>query len=247
MKTDIATQKAAIEEGKLPEGTIPLSASASFSQVINANAIRTNATLKKLTGTIAIDVNGKINKYMDMCQLMVQSGGFTQTAAVDVAVRRFSAEGIGYFEYVKKGNKTERIYTSIEAAVRRACITGVNQATAEVSLDNAAELETDLVEVTSHADARPDHAEWQGKVYSISGSSNKYRKLSEATGYGTGPGLCGWNCRHSFYAYIEGVSEKVKPEKYDQELYENEQKQRHNERMIRYWKAPVRYVKCCRS
>ena len=236
MKTDVETQKAAISEGKLPEGTIPLSASASFSQVINANAIRTHQTMKKLTGTIAIDVNGKINKYMDMCQLMVQSGAFTQQAAIDIAVRRFSAEGIGYFEYVKKDNKTEKIYTSIEAAVRRACITGVNQATAEVSLNNVQELDTDLVEVTSHAGARPDHAEWQGKIYSISGNSKKYRKFTEATGYGTGAGLCGWNCRHSFYAYIEGVSERVKPEKYDEKRYENEQIQRKNERTIRYWK-----------
>lgn len=230
MKTDIATQKAAIEAGILPEGTIPLSASKALAQVINANAIRTNNTLKKLTGTIAIDANGKLNKYMDMCQLMVQSGAFTQQAAIDTAVRRFSAEGVGAFDYISG------VQTSIEAAVRRACITGVNQATAEVTLNNTEELDTDLVEVTSHADARPDHAEWQGKVYSISGKSNKYRKLSDATGYGTGAGLCGWNCRHSFYAFVEGISEKVKPEKYDQKLYENEQKQRHNERMIRTWK-----------
>ena len=230
MKTDIETQKAAIEAGKLPEGTIPLSASKALTQVINANALRTHNTLRKMTGTIAIDVNGKINKYMDMCQLMVQSGAFTQQAAIDVAVRRFSAEGVGAFDYISG------VQTSIEAAVRRACITGVNQATAEVSLNNAEELETDLVEVTSHADARPDHAEWQGKVYSISGKSKKYRPLREATGYGTVTGLCGANCRHSFYAFIEGVSEKVKPEKYDQKLYDNEQKQRHNERMIRTWK-----------
>ena len=230
MKTDIETQKAAIEEGKLPDSMIPLSASTSFAQVINANARRTHNTLKKLTGTIAIDANGKINKYMDMCQLMVQSGAFTQQAAIDTAVRKFSAEGIGCFDYISG------VQTSIEAAVRRACITGVNQATAEVSLNNAQELETDLVEVTSHADARPDHAVWQGKVYSISGSSSKYSKLTEATGYGTGAGLCGWNCRHSFYAYIEGVSERVKPEKYDQKTYENEQVQRKNERTIRYWK-----------
>ena len=57
--------------------------------------------------------------------------------------------------------------------MRRAIITGVNQATAKVSEANAAALGTDLVEVTSHMDARPEHAAWQGKVYSLSGSSAK--------------------------------------------------------------------------
>ena len=241
MKTDLETQKAAIEEGKLPEGMIPLSASESFAQVINANAIRTHQTMKKLTGTIAIDVNGKINKYMDMCQLMVQSGAFTQQAAIDTAVRRFSAEGIGAFDYISG------VQTSIEAAVRRACIAGANQATAQVTLNNAEELETDLVQTTDHADARPEHAIWQGGIYSISGKSKKYRKLSDATGYGTGAGLCGWGCRHSMYAFIEGVSERVKPEKYDQKLYDNEQKQRHNERMIRYWKRRAETMKAAGS
>lgn len=64
----------------------------------------------------------------------------------------------------------------------------------------------DLVEVTAHSGARPEHAEWQGKVYSRSGKSSKYPSLVEATGYGTGPGLGGWNCRHSMFPYYEGMS-----------------------------------------
>lgn len=67
------------------------------------------------------------------------------------------------------------------------------------------------------------------------------------TGYGTGEGLCGWNCRHSFYPFIEGVSERACT---DQELenidpppvtfegrrytaYEATQKQRSLERTVR--------------
>jgi len=45
--------------------------------------------------------------------------------------------------------------------------------------------------------------------------------LVEATGYGTGPGLGGWNCRHSMLPYYEGMSrvytdkelEELKPNK----------------------------------
>ena len=33
---------------------------------------------------------------------------------------------------------------------------------------------TDLVETTAHHGARPDHAVWQGKVFSVSGTHEKY-------------------------------------------------------------------------
>ena len=229
-KTDQALQKAAFEAGVLPAGTVPLTASAAFAQVMNANAKRTMNTLKQLTGSMALDATGKINQYLDMAQLMVQSGAFTADKAVDDAIRKLAAEGVSYFDYATGAR------ISVEAGVRRAVVTGVNQATAEVSLNNAAELETDLVEISSHADARPEHAAWQGGIYSLSGKHPRYRGLREATGYGKGAGLCGWNCRHSFYAYIEGVSERVPKEEYDPATYEAEQEQRYYERMIRSWK-----------
>ena len=230
IKTDIELQKAAIAAGKLPADTVPLTASPAFAQLMNANAKRTMNTLKKLTGSMVKDASGKLNGYLDMAQLMVQSGAFTQEQAVAEAVRKLAAQGVTQFDYATGAR------ISVEAGVRRAVLTGVNQATAEVSLNNAAELETDLVEVTSHADARPEHAAWQGGIYSLSGKHPKYRGLQEATGYGTGAGLCGWNCRHSFYAYIEGVSEKVPKEDYDPDTYEAEQIQRYYERKIREWK-----------
>jgi hypothetical protein len=230
LKPDMELQKAAIKAGKLPAGVTPITASAAVAQVLNANAILTMNTLRNLTRTIAQDASGKLNQYLDMAQLMVQSGAYTQEQAIDTTVKKFAADGVNYFDYMSGAR------ISIEAGVRRAVVTGVNQATAKISLNNAAELETDLVEVTSHADARPDHAEWQGGIYSISGTHPKYRGLREATGYGTVTGLCGANCRHSFYAYIEGVSEQVPKERYDPDTYEAEQEQRYHERMIRSWK-----------
>jgi hypothetical protein len=227
---DTALQNELIKLGKLPADTIPLTASPMFTRILNANLIRTNNSLKKLTGTIAIDASGKLNQYMDKCQLMVQSGAFTQDQAINQTVSKFAADGVTAFDYASG------VHTSIEAAVRRASVTGVNQATAEISLNNADALDTDLVEVTSHSDARPEHAEWQGKVYKRTGSTDKYRNLAEVTGYGTGAGLCGWNCRHSFFAYVEGVSETLPKVKYDETTYKNEQTQRYNERQIRSWK-----------
>jgi hypothetical protein len=85
-------------------------------------------------------------------------------------------------------------------------LTGVNQTAAEVQLRRMDEMGTDLVETTAHHGARttpgpgPDnHAWWQGRWFSRSRKSSKYPDFYEQTGYGTGPGLCGWNCRHSFF------------------------------------------------
>lgn len=235
IQPDVLLQKAMIDAGMLPKDTIPLTASPAITQTLIADLQRTKNTMKKMTGTIAIDSTGLINKYLDQAQLMVQSGAFTKEKAIETAVNNLARENIQVMDY------TSNSRISIEAGVRRAVITGVNQATSKISESNAETLGTDLVQVTSHANARPEHAKFQGKIFSRSGNSKKYKKLSDpinkgGTGYGTVTGLCGANCRHSFYAYVLGISEKVPKEKYDKDRYKNEQIQRYNERRIRMWK-----------
>lgn len=114
------------------------------------------------------------------------------------------------------------------------------------------ELEIDLVETSAHAGARPEHAEWQGKIFSRSGRSSRYPDFVSSTGYGTGAGLGGWNCSHSFRPYIEGFPRAYTEETlrqyeardidYDGKKlteYEALQEQRGIERGIRRWKREV--------
>ncbi len=72
------------------------------------------------------------------------------------------------------------------------------------------EMDCEFVEVTAHEGARPTHAVWQGRVYHRGGAvvqdGERYEDFEAATGYGTGPGLCGWNCRHNFYPFYPGLS-----------------------------------------
>ena len=72
------------------------------------------------------------------------------------------------------------------------------------------EMDCEFVEVTAHEGARPTHAVWQGRVYHRGGAvvhdGERYEDFEAATGYGTGPGLCGWDCRHKFYPFYPGVS-----------------------------------------
>lgn len=108
----------------------------------------------------------------------------------------------------------------------------------ETMFQAAREGDTDLVEVSSHAGARPKCAPYQGKIFSISGTHPKYPPLS-STSYGEPDGLNGINCGHIFYPFWEGVSEKTYspfPAKENRETYEQSQQQRAYERKIRYYK-----------
>lgn len=130
---------------------------------------------------------------------------------------------------------------TIETATARCVRTGVSQGSARIQLARMEEMDVDLIIVSSHLGARPEHALWQGKVYSRKGKTDKYEDFVTATGYGTVTGLCGANCRHNFSPWWEGLENPFT--QYDSEenrkQYEAEQKQRAMERRIRKSKREV--------
>ena len=93
--------------------------------------------------------------------------------------------------------------TSIENACRMNIVTGANQMCGKLQEMRADELSWDLMELTAHGGARPEHASWQGKIVSRSGKNKKYLTLKDI-GYGTPTGFKGVNCRHDWYPYNEG-------------------------------------------
>jgi hypothetical protein len=95
---------------------------------------------------------------------------------------------------------------------------------------------------SSHMGARPEHQEWQGKVFTL----DELRSTDPGMpAYGTVTGICGANCRHNFSVYFDG--DKNPFENYDSEenkkKYEEEQKQREYERRIRKTKIDVMSAK----
>ena len=208
---------------------------------------KTSLLFSNLTRTTANTASRQFEKACDQAYMDVTSGAFSPQEAIANAVRRLSAQGVHTVEY-HNGEITYHT-DNIDVAVRRAVLTGVNQTTAELQLAANAELGLDLVEVSAHAGARPSHQEWQGGIYSLSGKSLKYGDFRDETGYGTGEGLCGWNCRHTFFPYVDG-SPRVwnedalshlndKTVEYNGEMlteYEASQTQRYIERNIRRWK-----------
>jgi hypothetical protein len=161
------------------------------------------------------------------------TGSQSLDQAVKRSVREMGKKG-AFVNYVSKNGTWTK--TSLEVAVRRDVVTSVNQASAEMTKSRCEENELDLVEVTSHVGARPDHARWQGKVYSLNGKTKGYQTLEAATGYGTAEGLAGPNCRHSFYPYYPGLSKQNQDDvklRENKEVYQATQKQRYLERNIR--------------
>lgn len=210
---------------------------------LTAGFLATRGTMRNLTRTTARTATGQFEAALDRAWMQVTSGAFSHQQAVLHAIDSLAKEGIDAIRYPSGHRDT------IETAVRRAVVTGVNQTALRCQEALSDELDCDLVEVTAHEGARPSHAVWQGKIYSRSGESKKYPKLSDATGYGTGAGLGGWNCRHSFHPWYEGTPrtwteeqlEKLKEKDitYDGEKlteYEASQKQRYIERQLRRWK-----------
>lgn len=107
----------------------------------------------------------------------------------------------------------------IDVAVRRAVLTGLNQLTGQVQEANAEKLGAEKFEVTWHSTARPTHQPWQGRVYTK-------EELVSVCGLGEVDGLKGANCRHDYFPFIEGISERVYTDEQLEELNrkENEKK-----------------------
>ena len=138
---------------------------------------------------------------------------------------------------------------TIETATLRCVRTGVSQATAQIQERRMDEMGVDLVLVSSHQGARPSHQVWQGKVYSRSGASPKYPDFISNTHYGSGDGLCGWNCRHQFMPFIEGMHNPFLryDNKENRELYEATQTQRSMERSVRRTKRNLEVLKAAQD
>lgn len=170
----------------------------------------------------------------------VISGAVSYTQAVREAVETIAQNGV-VVQY-PTGHKD-----TIETATARAVRTGISQASGDISMQRMKEQEWDIILVSAHIGARTgdgganpgNHLWWQGQFYSRTGQDKRFPPFS-LTGYGTGEGLGGWNCRHSF-GPGDGVNNPYKDiQTADNERMEKlEQRQRALERRIRKTKQAV--------
>ena len=226
------------------EHGVDLSKPSSLSQLMTAFKKQTNDSLKNITRTSGfkgteLGTTGVLNAFqreMDMAVLKTATGTFSYQQATNDCIKSLARSGLRSIDYA-----TGRSY-NLDTGARMIVRTSVSQLAGKVTEANMEATGQELVYVDAHDGARPEHAEWQGKVYTYSGTPTKeYPDFYDATGYGEVDGLKGVNCTHNFFPYWEGAS--VVPEFKESEpkeingkeytMYEATQEQRQMERQIR--------------
>ena len=213
-------------------------------KVMLASIRKTYTDLSRLTITTVYTTEQQFVQQANAAYMKVMSGAFDYDAATKTACDNLARNGITGVQY--RNGKPVRL--SIENAVRMNVITGVNQTASIMTMSNCEKLGCDLVETTAHIGARPSHEEWQGQIFSLSGTNPKYRPFS-VCGLGEPDGICGINCRHSYYPYFEGLENHYSQSDLDDmekqtveyngktyTRYEAEQKLRGIERNVRKYK-----------
>lgn len=201
---------------------------------LNKGIKDTQGEIKNLCNISRKCTNKQFIKACDEAYSRIVAGN-NADKAIESSIRKLSQKGIevvGYTDHT----------TSMDAAVKRAVTSGVNQTSLKFKTDNCKELGINIVKTSSHGGARPSHQEWQGKLFYLHTPVKGLQNFKKATGYGRVDGLGGANCRHSFYEVTdyEYRNNLVDTEEFDKnrndDQYELEQKQRYYERQIRSWK-----------
>lgn len=168
------------------------------------------------------------------------TGAMTREQATTRALQRFAAKGITFFD---GKNRTWSISSYAEMAARTAMARAAN----EGHLSTLQENGRDLVMVSRAPYTCPLCDPWEGKVLSQSGSTGERQEKNVLTGQpiivhvaGTvaqarAAGLQHPNCRHTFGAYLPGLT-KPPPKVEAKGTYKDAQQQRYLERQIRGWK-----------
>lgn len=144
---------------------VPLVQSPELIQIMQRDYEATFGEWQNFTRTTAYAVQQTFIRLCDNAYNQAIIGAISPSQAVREALEEVITGGV-YVNYTdKNGNVIRR--DTIETATARAVRTGISQTTAHVQLERMKEMGVDLAIVSSHLGARPEHAEWQGKIYHI--------------------------------------------------------------------------------
>ena len=216
---------------------VPLNQSENIKQIMNATIVKTAGNLQNLCMTTANTAQTQFYNAINLSYMEVSTGVKSYTQSFIDALKTIAQQG-AIIEYPSGAKR------SIESAVRMNIVTGVSQTCGQLQELRANEVGWDLMEITAHSGARPNHAKWQGKIVSLSGKKGYLSK--DDIGYGEATGFKGINCKHDWHPYYKDSArsytqkelEKWKNEKVtyngkEYTKYDATQEQRKIERAIR--------------
>lgn len=202
----------------------PLEENEQVQQWSQAVISQTNNEIQNITQSLGMTVDmggGKkaftplsqyYQTYLDRACMDIVTGAFDYNTVLRRVVKELSASGLRTIDYASGYSNRAPV------AARRAIMTGVSQLSAQINEMVARDLGTDTYEVTWHAGHRPSHW-WGGNIYTM-------EELRSICHLGEGDGLCGWNCRHSYYAFVSGYSVRTYSPEQLRELEAQEQEVR---------------------
>ena len=198
-------------------------------QIMDAQYKRSQGELQNLTRTTMKQSNIDLINMLDEADMRVAAGVQSYSAAISDILDRYAKRGI-YVDYPTGARRT--VEAAVMCCVRTSMSQMAGQVTMEFVKEAGTNLIITSAHTGARftdKDEPANHMSWQGSVFyvtdadleeftsvkgkiesmgvSAGGSANtgKYPDFRKTTGYGTGVGLCGYNCRHSFSAYDERI------------------------------------------
>ena len=200
-------------------------------QLIQAFTEQTSGELKNMTQTTGFktmsgyeSIENVYRNELDKAVIKICSGTFSRDKVLRDTVHNLSQSGLRSIDF--ESGYSMQLDTAAKLAIR----TGCHQLAGKVMDKNIEQAGENLVYVDKHNGARntgtghANHEQWQGKVYYIRPGQdykkecerigqNEITDLWEATGYSYDgshendpEGLYGYNCRHHYHVWFEGVS-----------------------------------------
>lgn len=180
------------------------------------------------------DVQGKVREIIiQASEAQYQEANvFTRRQMSQDLMNRFADRNITGIVY-SDGRRV-----NIDAYSEMVARSQTGNAARQASMNRQQQYGYDLVRISTHFPCSDLCVDEQGKVYSISGSSDQYPPLEDAISNG----LYHSNCKHFQNPYFPGISPKQEVRQQElgkrenRQRFELTQQQRYNERNIRKWK-----------
>ncbi len=135
-----------------------------MTQILEAAYRQTNGELRNFTRTTADASNRLLIKTLDRAYFELATGMRSREEVIKDAIEKVAANGITV-------SYPSGHVDTIETAVRRAVVTGINQGAAKITIENCRQSKIEYVMVSAHEGARvsenpiANHMGWQGGEY----------------------------------------------------------------------------------
>lgn len=188
---------------------IPIEQQRAIVNFVNATASNTKNTFLNLSNTTAIgfrvmDLDGTVkyngfkthyHNLVDQAIAEVATGNRDYSSAIRNALKQTADSGIRVLDYESGYSRR------LDSALRQNVLDGVKDIAHEVSMRTGEEFGADGVEIDAHNYCAPDHLPYQGRQFS--------KQEFEAIQEGLPRRFEMWNCRHTLFQIILGLSQPL--------------------------------------